>query len=174
MRALRKERILILLTLLLVERSNNSIPRLSLLLLDCWFVNLRCGTPDGCQCSEICISGRCKVREQHPLFHYNHLKSLVLCPKVAIPQHESDEDEQYNHTDHKRACVEGTCHECGVWDAEEGNYRGGGSNSSNGNSTSSNSPEHFVLPKAWTEQLLAEIKRDEDTIPHDLLLWEAR
>ena len=122
MRALRKERILILLTLLLVERSNNSIPRLSLLLLDCWFVNLRCGTPDGCQCSEICISGRCKVREQHPLFHYNHLKSLVLCPKVAIPQHESDEDEQYNHTDHKRACVEGTCHECGVWDAEEGNY----------------------------------------------------
>ena len=37
---------------------------------------------------------------------------------MAIPQHESDEDEQYNHTDHKRACVEGSCHECGVWDAE--------------------------------------------------------
>ena len=69
----------------------------------------------------MCITGRCKVREQHPLFHYNHLKSLVLCPKVAIPLHESEEDEQYNHTDHKRACVEGSCHGCGVWDAE-GSY----------------------------------------------------
>jgi hypothetical protein len=48
----------------------------------------------------------------------------------------------------------------------------GGSNNSNGNS--SNSPEHFVLPKAWTDQVLAQIKTDEDTIPHDLLLWEAR
>jgi hypothetical protein len=50
--------------------------------------------------------------------------------------------------------------------------RGGSNNSSNGNS--SNSPEHFVLPKSWTDRLLAEIKMDEDTIPHDLLLWEAR
>ena len=43
----------------------------------------------------------------------------------------------------------------------------------NSNGNSSNSPEHFVLPKAWTDQVLAEIKKDEDTIPHDLLLWEA-
>ena len=46
--------------------------------------------------------------------------------------------------------------------------------SNNSNGKSSNSPEHFVIPKAWTDRLLAEIKTDEDTIPHDLLLWEAR
>ena len=49
----------------------------------------------------------------------------------------------------------------------------GGTSSNNSNGNSSNSPEHFVLPKAWTDQILAEIKKDEDTIPHDLLLWEA-
>ena len=49
----------------------------------------------------------------------------------------------------------------------------GGTSSNNSNGNSSNSPEHFVLPKAWTDQVLAEIKKDEDTIPHDLLLWEA-
>ena len=54
------------------------------------------------------------------------------------------------------------------------NNRGGSSNSNNGNSSNIISPEHFVLPKAWTDQLLAEIKKDEDTIPYDLLLWETR
>ena len=31
----------------------------------------------------------------------------------------------------------------------------------------------LYFPKAWTDQILAEIRKDEDTFPHDLLLWEA-
>jgi len=44
--------------------------------------------------------------------------------------------------------------------------------SSRGSSSQTNG-EHFILPEAWRQELLAEIKQDEDTIPHDLLLWEA-
>jgi hypothetical protein len=33
--------------------------------------------------------------------------------------------------------------------------------------------ERFILPESWREELLAQIKDDEDTIPHDLLLWES-
>jgi hypothetical protein len=44
--------------------------------------------------------------------------------------------------------------------------------SSRGSSSQTNG-KHFILPEAWRQELLAEIKQDEDTIPHDLLLWEA-
>ena len=48
------------------------------------------------------------------------------------------------------------------------------SNRGGTSSNNSNGPgEHFILPEAWKDRVLAEIKKDEDTIPHDLLLWEA-
>ena len=81
----------------------------------------RCGTAEGCQCDG-CKNGECKVlREQHPLLNYNRLGDVVLCPPEVIPQ-SSEGQEEHNHKDHKRACVEGTCPDyCGIWDAE-GNF----------------------------------------------------
>jgi|APCry1669188879_1035177.scaffolds.fasta_scaffold33071_2 hypothetical protein len=42
-----------------------------------------------------------------------------------------------------------------------------------GSSSSTAVGEKFILPESWRQELLAQIKQDEKTIPHDLLLWEA-
>ena len=57
------------------------------------------------------------MRESHPLVDYHQLQRVVLCPPDLIPQSPEGKDE-HNHTDHKRACVEGSCPDCGVWDGE--------------------------------------------------------
>jgi hypothetical protein len=50
---------------------------------------------------------------------------------------------------------------------ERNRFNRGGSSSSNAVG------EKFILPESWRQELLAQIKQDEKTIPHDLLLWEA-